>query len=392
MWSILISCEKTRDMQARFRCCRLPAAGREEMASSHSVKRFFRLFSWVAGGLFRKVLRHLFLWRLRIEKPDVIEMTLDSMVMDNDEAEKRHGASPTYQQVKGFQPLQVTWKGKIVDAIFRGGKKHCNCGKTVVHMIAELVTFIRTHYREDVTILLRIDAGFFDEENYVAFDALGIGFIATGKMYEGVQEQVAQAPSTLWDRYDNGHQVWEFVEFGYRGDSWMKFWRGIYTRPVYEQAQMLLEFARPDNVILTNIGVNPEVLKHLPKTEQNRLQTPHSLIANHHLRGADELAHRGIKDFGFESLPFLRFPANSAFYYCMVIAFFLFETFKEDVLSEVLPITTYATTVRRRAIDFAAKIVKTGHQLILKVPQSVLTALKLNRLWQRCQCPPPLLA
>ena len=145
----------------------------EEMASSHTVKRFFRLFSWVAGGTFRKVLRQLFLWRLRIEQPDVIKVTLDSMVMDNDEAEKRHGASPTYKKVKGFQPLQVTWKGKIVDAIFRGGKKHCNCGKTAVHMITELVTFIRTHYREDVTILLRIDAGFFDEENYVAFDALG---------------------------------------------------------------------------------------------------------------------------------------------------------------------------------------------------------------------------
>ena len=228
-------------------------------------------------------------------------------------------------------------------------------------------------------------------------------------MYEGVQEQVAQAPSTLWDRYDNGHQVWEFVEFGYRGDSWMRFWRGIYTRPVYEQAQMLLEFTRPDNVILTNIGVNPEVLKHLPKTEQNRLQKPQSLIADHHLRGADELAHRGMKDFGFEQLPFLRFPANSAFYYCMLIAFFLFEAFKEDVLSEVLPtclplhrqVVSYATTVRpacaphadrRRVIDFAAKIIKTAHQIILKVPQAVLTALKLDRLWQRCQCPPPLLA
>jgi len=366
----------------------------EEMASSHSVKRFFKLFSWVAGGVFRKVLRRMFLWRLRIEHPDVIELGLDSMVMDNDEAEKRHGASPTpaFAGVKGFQPLQITWQGKVVDAIFRGGKKHCNFGHTVVHMITDLVTFIRTHYREDVTILLRVDAGFFDEENFTAFDALGIGFTATGKMYEYVQQHVAQVPQALWERYDNGHQGWEFVEFGYRCDSWGRFWRALYTRPVDEQGQMLLTFARPENVILTNIGVNAEVLKHLPKTEQNRLKKPQTLIANHHLRGADELTFRGLKDFGFEQLPFLRFPANSAFYYCMVMAFFLFETFKEDVLSEIIPIASYATTVRRVAVDFAAKIVKTSHQIILKVSQAVRTALNLDRLWQRCQCPPPIRA
>jgi len=42
----------------------------------------------------------------------------------------------------------------------------------------------------------------------------------------------------------------------------------------------------------------------------------------------------------------------------MVIAFFLFETFKEDVLEEVIPITSYASTVRRNIIDIACKIVK----------------------------------
>jgi len=34
---------------------------------------------------------------------------------------------------------------------------------------------------------------------------------------------------------------------------------------------------------------------------------------------------KSLKDFGFEQLPFKRFAANSAFYYCMLIAFLLFE-------------------------------------------------------------------
>jgi len=50
-----------------------------------------------------------------MERPPVINLTLDTMVMDNDEAQKRHGVQPTYKKVKGFQPLQMIWKNKIVE-------------------------------------------------------------------------------------------------------------------------------------------------------------------------------------------------------------------------------------------------------------------------------------
>ncbi len=156
----------------------------DEMASSHQIKRFFKTFSWVCGGVFRKVLRKMFIWRLKIEKPKVIDLTIDTMVMDNDEAHKREGSQPTYKNKKGFQPLQIIWKNKIVDAIFRGGKKHSNYGNTVVNMITGLVKVIRKEYSETVTIILRMDSGFFDEKNLIAFDKLGIGFICTGKMYK----------------------------------------------------------------------------------------------------------------------------------------------------------------------------------------------------------------
>lgn len=115
----------------------------EEMASSHQMKRFFKSFSWVSGGLYRRVLRKMFIWRLKIEETKVIDLTIDTMVMDNDEAEKRDGVQPTYKKKKGFQPLQIIWRSKIIDAIFRGGKKHSNYGNTVVNMVRELVKVIR---------------------------------------------------------------------------------------------------------------------------------------------------------------------------------------------------------------------------------------------------------
>lgn len=362
----------------------------EEMASSHAVKRFFKSFSWIASRLFREILRQLFVWRLRIEQPSVIELTIDTMVMDNDEALKRHGVQPTYKKVKGFQPLQIIYKNAVVDAIFRGGSKSGNHARTAVNMVGNLVEYIRVHYRPDVSIIIRTDAGFYDGDNFEAFDAMGIGFIATGKMYDGVKEQAKGADERSWLQYDNGRQAWGYLEFGYRGDSWERFWRAFYTRPLYEGEQRLLEFARPDNVILTNLGVNPEALKHLSKSERERLLQPQTIIASHHMRGADELPHRGLKDFGFEQLPFKRFGANSALYYCMLIAFFLFETYKQDVLSEVIPITSYATTVRRIAVDFAAKVIKTGGRVCLKVPRAIMQALKLDIVWQRCQNPVPI--
>ena len=110
------------------------------------------------------------------------------------------------------------------------------------------------------------------------------------------------------------------------------------------------------------------------------------------MRGADELPHRGLKDFGFEQLPFKRFGPNTAFYYCMVIAFFLFECFKRDVTADVLPITAYATTVRRRLVDIAAKLVKTGHEITLKVTRAVMNALRFDLLWKRSNAPPPIAA
>jgi len=364
--------------------------GLEEMVSSHQVKRFFKAFSWLCGGIFRRMLKQLFVWRLRIERPEKIEFMIDLMILDNDEAANRHGVEPTYKNVKGFGSLQILWNRRVVDAIFRGGSKHSNAGYTAVNMVTGLVDLIRRKYRAEVPIIVRMDSGFFDQENLAALDRLNVGVICTGKIYEHVKEYVGALPREGWKVYDNGHQEWEYIEFGYRYASWKKYYRAIYTHPAYEGEQRLLDFARPDNIIVTNLGVNPEVVRGCDSQRGKELVQVKSIIHSHHQRGADELPHRGLKDFGFEELPFKRFIPNTAFFYCMLISFFLFETFKEDVLEEVLPVASYATTVRRRAVDFAAKIITTSRGIILKVTQAVMDNLRFDKLWERCQNPIPL--
>jgi len=98
--------------------------------------------------------------------------------------------------------------------------------------------------------------------------------------------------------------------------------------------------------------------------------------------------HRALKDFGFEQLPFKRFSQNAALYYTMLVAFFLYEAFKEDVCKGVVDLGAYASTVRRRVIDIAAKIVRHGGKVTLKVTRATWKALGFAQLWQRSGAPP----
>lgn len=362
----------------------------EQMASSHAIKRFFGAFNIFHAAAFRWVLHELFVWRLQLRKPPIVVITLDTMVMDNDQAQRRQGCDPTYKKVKGFQPLQLIWEGKIVDAIFRRGKRHSNYGQDVSKMIQAIVKLIRSRYDATVPIILRIDSGFLDEQNFALCDRLQVGFVATGKTFPAVKQQVAAIPEEEWKEYANEQQVWSYAGFQYQCDKWKRGYRALYTRPLCDGPQRLLEFARPDNIILTNVAAGEPVLEAMPRDAQKYWLRDDSLIFHHHQRGADELPHRGLKDFGSEQLPFQRFGSNQAYYYLMLIGFFLFQTFKEDNLEDILPLSSYAMTVRRQLIDIAAKVVRTGHAVILKVTQAVMDRLQLQLLWRRCHHPVPI--
>lgn len=359
-----------------------------DMASSHTIKRFFNRFSWPLIWMFRKILKQLFIWRLHIVQPAFIPIDIDSMVMDNDEAEKRHGVSPTYKKKKGFHPIQATWNGFVIDAVFQGGKKHCNHGETVEKMIKSLVADIRIHYRADVPIIFTLDGGFFDQKLLGLCELLHVGYVCGGKLYKGVKEYLASLDASLFQSHDKGAQTWDYVEFGDKAGSWSKYRRAIFCRPRYENRQQLLEFARPDTLLYTNLGMGLKIDEQLESINENDYLTPAGCIGLYHGRGRNELVNRGLKDFGFEALPFKRFAPNAALYYVMLLSFFLFESFKADVLSEISSEKSYASTIRRKVIDIAGKIIKTGGKRILKVSGAVWSALNFRILWDRSGSPP----
>ncbi len=132
--------------------------------------------------------------------------------------------------------------------------------------------------------------------------------------------------------------------------KWHYFRGAFFTRAVYEEEQGVLDFARTERVIYTNLGMGGEIDQRIKHAGLGQWLTPHGVIELAHGRGRDELVHRAFKNFGHEELPFKRFQPNSAYYYCMLMAFFLYEAFKEDVCKEVVTVGAYATTLRRQTI------------------------------------------
>jgi hypothetical protein len=326
-------------------------------------------------------------WRLSVERPDRIILGIDTMVMDNDEAKKREGVEPTYKKVKGFQPLQLYWGLYLIDAIFRNGKAHSNYGDHVIRMISTIVGLIRRCYRTSVPIVLTADSGFFDQKVLAYCEKLHIGLIVGGKMYEDIKEYVTATSDESFYEYKGAGNTWVYTEFGGRRKSWDKFYRVIYTKPVADEcSQILFDFARPETIIYTNLGLDNEITGSILAQHDGQMThiSAQAIITAYHQRGCDELVNRGVKDFGGELLPFARFAPNAAFYYLMVISFFLFEAFKKDVGADIIPLTWYATTFRRHCLDVAGKIVRTGRQIVLRVTRATWDFLRLDILWERC--------
>jgi len=362
----------------------------EDLISSHAVKRFIGSIGFGRIWLLRRLLQEMFIWRLCLAQPKVVVLDLDVMVMDNDDAHQRQGVRPTYKKVKGFAPLQMAWNRMIVDAVFRAGHHHSNHKDSTEKMVEHVVRLIRRRFSKTVPIVIRQDAGYCDQKLFELYDELGVGYVSGGRLCPDIKDFIAGHRASAWATYVNDRQEWSFIEFGDRRKSWKRARRALFCRPTYEDRQMLLEFARPDTLIYTNIGMGLAIDQALVDAGAGHYLEATGIIEAYHGRGCDELVHRAYKDFVDQRLPFKGFRQNTAYYYLTLLAFMLFEAFKSDVSEPVVPETAYATTLRRKLIDVAGKIVNHAGKIVLKVTQTALDCLRLDEMWRLCSSPPPI--
>ena len=364
----------------------------DEMASSHQIKRMFAKFPIIPNVLYNKILHELFMWRLKIEGPKIIILGIDTMVLDNDDSKKKEGCEPTYKKKKGFQPLHISWGPYLIDVLFRNGKAHSNHGTDYIDRVTAIVELIRKRYSPEVPIILCADSGFADQKAFDHFDSINVHFIITSKIYKDVREYAAGLPPEQYSKLSKGKVIWKYFEFASKRGTWKRFRRSIFTTLSCDaNGQYILGLGnkRTDNLIVTNIGTNPLADKRLREAGGQKYFKAENIVGLSHLRGADELIHRSIKELATkEQLPFKRMGMNRAYYFLLVISHFVFETYKRDVTDEVMPIGSYPNTFRRKVIDFAAKITSGSGYVILNVPRTVFDNFKINDLWKKCQSPP----
>jgi hypothetical protein len=362
----------------------------DELVGSAMVKRFFHKFNGTRYAAFRSLLNRLFVWRLTVEKPQVIVLHLDTMVLDNDDASQREGVEPTYKDVCGFQPLQINWGPYIIDVHFRSGEKHSNHGDDAREAVARIVRLARKHYQKDVPIIVSADSGFLSEENLRYFENdLGIQYVVIGKLYDSVYEALGDDPSARQNgKLERKAAAWVCYDFQSGLQSWTKQYRTILTSLQCEDGQYVIEGIR-DTVMYTNLGSDKHHDDELIKRGFASYLTTTGVAGLAHKNGAEELNHRSIKEFmGSEHLPFKRFGMNGAYYGLMLIAHTLMESFRRDVLSDIIPGRCYPTRIRRTVIDIAVKFVRTGRQVIMKVTEAVEKRLSMATVWGRCSAPP----
>lgn len=363
----------------------------EQMASSHQIKRYFAKLAVLSNKVFNIILNELFIWRLLLEKPKIIELGIDTMVLDNDSSKKREGNEVTYKKVKGFQPLHISWGPFLIDVMFRKGSAHSNHGTDYTDRVRSVVKLIRKRYSQDVPILISADSGFADQKAYEVFEQeLHIHYITTGKIYDDIKEYVGGIPVYAFSELTKGKAIWGFVEFAGKLKSWSKFRRCIFTRIQRDDmGQYVLDFGKPDNIIYTNIGNCPIADQRLRAAGGSHYFEAKNIVVNSHKRGADELIHRSIKEMATkEQLPFKSMGMNRAYYFMLVITHFIFEAYKQDVTAQVIPVTVYPNTFRRKLIDFAAKITTHSRNIVLNVTKTVYETINIVELWKLCLSPP----
>ena len=193
--------------------------------------------------------------------------------------------------------MQIVWHGLVLDGIFRSGERPSIEINKTISMIDRLVQKVRREFGSTVTMIFMLDGGYYDQWIVEYFEKENIAFILSGKIFNHVKAAVESASDDDWQEHQKGKVCWRVCELGLRSKSWSKFYRGFYTQQMcHGDGQFLLDFARPSNLILTNIGVNKKVLENMGPKEQSLWLTLDQIIKSRHGRGADELPHRALKD------------------------------------------------------------------------------------------------
>jgi len=221
-------------------------------------------------------------------------------------------------------------------------------------------------------IRVRADSGFFDHKFIEPLDQEGIGYVIVAKMTRPIKNKIANL------RYHSFRKDWAVAEFFYQPFRWEKPHRFVVIRrplPEKDSEQLTLFTLKryAYQVFVTNLSLKAEKIWYFYRP-----------------RAAIEVIIRELKEsYALAKIPTNNFQANQFYFHLLVFAYNIVNWFKRLCLP---PRFQHATleTIRTEFLVLPARLVKTDHQNILKLPAEYISKQTLDHIIQNIKKMEPL--
>ncbi|MGA2468878.1 MAG: IS1380 family transposase [Thermodesulfobacteriota bacterium] len=221
-------------------------------------------------------------------------------------------------------------------------------------------------------IRVRADSGFFDRKFIEPLDQEGIGYVIVAKMTKPIKNKIGNL------RYHSFRKDWAVAEFFYQPFRWEKPHRFVVIRrllPEKDTDQLTL-FALKRyayQVFVTNLPLQPEKIWYFYRP-----------------RAAIETIIRELKEsYALAKIPTNNFQANHLYLHLLLLAYNIVNWFKRLCLPPKFQDATLET-IRTEFLVLPARLVKTDHQNILKLPAEYISKQTLDHIIQNIKKMEPL--
>jgi hypothetical protein len=221
-------------------------------------------------------------------------------------------------------------------------------------------------------IRVRADSGFFDHKFIEPLDQEDIGYVIVAKMTRPIRNKIA----TL--RYHTFKRDWAAAEFFYQPFGWKESHRFVVIRrllPEKDSEQLTLFTLKryAYQVFVTNLALKAEKIWYFYRP-----------------RATIEILIKELKQsYAMAKIPTNNFQANQFYFHLLLFAYNIVNWFKRLCLPPRFQQATLET-IRTEFLVLPARLVKTQHRNVLKLPAEYISQKTLDHIVQNIKKVKPL--
>lgn len=299
------------------------------------------------------------------QRMTTITLDIDS-TLDEVHGSKKEGARWAYTGIRALNPLMcfIREHGDWLHSRLRSGNVHTADGA---------VSFIRESYHKikDLADMINacMDSGFYDKEIVAECERLGIGFSITADQTAPLMRAVQCLPENQWRKIDDA--VW-VSELTYQPINWSREYRFLARREEIASGQQM--------TLLDGTVYRYHVVV------TNRAEPAAELVPFHLQRATMENFIKETKyGLSLDRFPCQEFHANWAYLNIGMLAYNVVSWLKRLALPSMYK-KKLLKALRYRFFNVAARVVRHGRQIILRLAQGFHRFRDILHAYERILC------